>query len=385
MSYTVTRGTIEILTFQFFDAFTSGTFTGTSLTNVSIEAVVYSSGSLPATWSLGNTVEYDSGTAWKLQLEQIDTNQDYDHGIISINADEIQELELQINFEGDLIELLVPDSIPSAEAFGAFNVIWKPGSTYYVKRHNLEVLNMLFYDKTLPGLYNGSTLTNVNIAAIVYSDTKPPEIWTLSNSVVYVSGTTWSLQLEQLETNKDFEFGVISISADEIQDSELNIIFFGPLAQFLAIPGIATQETFGDFELILLPNITPDGIASQEAFGSLVVANIVLNAFQQLMEEDLDNIFDEMNEFSISGVVQHKNGATYSIPVIFDNEYTEINSGGYAPVISRQPMITCKDRFLVRPSRGDKFRVNNINYQILTYEPDGTGVAIITLQHERTN
>lgn len=201
--------------------------------------------------------------------------------------------------------------------------------------------------------------------------------------------------------------GAVNVTTTGISSSEA----FGALQISVTIHtvGIASEETFGDTALSTgTVNLNVTGIPSeeiigspvirnvlillvpsidsQEAFGLLNIGNHVKNSFMALMDEDLDAIMDEEDEFSIGAVYQHKNGLTISnLPVIFDNEFIEVSTDAQSPIISRQPMIGCKDRFKVRPTRGDKVIIQGVNYSVLTYEPDGTGWAVLTLQHERTN
>lgn len=181
-------------------------------------------------------------------------------------------------------------------------------------------------------------------------------------------------------TNVSYNIDLQSINSEE----DFGTITFDTGAVDITIESINSEESFGSVIVRNLWELVVPSISSLEAIGSISIAPFIQNDFMDLMDEDLDDIMDEEDEFSIPALYKYKEGSDEPISVIFDNEYVEVNTDTEASIISRQPMIGCKDRFKRRPTRGDKVIIKKVNYSVLTYEPDGTGWATITLQHERT-
>ena len=151
--------------------------------------------------------------------------------------------------------------------------------------------------------------------------------------------------------------------------------------------GIASQEAFGSHIVrnVLVIYLNASGIDSSESFGLPTIINIVRNAFQELMESDLEQGFFNLGEFAEIVVYIHKDGTTIQLPVIFDQDTVMVDPNTGAEILSRQPMIQAQTSdFYVTPDKGDKVIVRGVRYQVITYEPDGTGVASLRLHHERT-
>ena len=151
--------------------------------------------------------------------------------------------------------------------------------------------------------------------------------------------------------------------------------------------GIASQEAFGSHIVrnVLVIYLDASGIGSLESFGFPTIINIVRNAFQTLMESDLEQGFFNLGEFAEIVVYIHKDGTTIQLPVIFDQDTVMVDPNTGAEILSRQPMIQAQTSdFYVTPDKGDKVIVRGVRYQVITYEPDGTGVASLRLHHERT-
>ena len=268
---------------------------------------------------------------------------------------------------------IAPLGIPSEEAFGDVTLL--QGNIFILGQgipsaevFGLPIVNPQPVDISLSGMPSEEAFgqTSVGVGAVNLSVTG------IGSAEAF--GDLWiSYNIAPLGIPSEEAFG-----APAIDTGAVNLTF----------TGIDSEEAFGSSIVrhVLILDFDTLGIPSQETFGNFFVLPFVPNEFQALMDEDLDDIFDEEDEFSESGIVIHsRSGLTYAIPVILDNEYVEQRNDASVPVISRQPMITCKDRFREKPTRGDKYIFRGTNYQILTYEPDGTGVAILMLQKEKTN
>lgn len=151
--------------------------------------------------------------------------------------------------------------------------------------------------------------------------------------------------------------------------------------------GIASEEYFGSpiVRHVLIIDFSGTGIASAEAFGNPIVSVIVRNEFMTMMETDLQDGFFNEDEFAETAVYEFKNGSTISLPVIFDNETVMVDPDTGAEIISRNPMVQAQTSdFIYHPDKGDKMVIRGVRYQVVTHEPDGTGVSILHLHHERT-
>lgn len=127
------------------------------------------------------------------------------------------------------------------------------------------------------------------------------------------------------------------------------------------------------------------GIQSSEQWGYPIVIVVQKNEFQLLMETDLEEGFFSTSEFAETSLYIHKDGYQFPLVIIFDNESVEIDSATNTPVLSRNPVCQCQTLDFVREyKKGDIMIVRGVRYQVISNEPDGTGVSIIQLHHERT-
>ena len=69
-------------------------------------------------------------------------------------------------------------------------------------------------------------------------------------------------------------------------------------------------------------------------------------------------------------------GSRSSIDVIFNKEFFEIpgNEGG---VQSSQPVFYCRSSDVTNVEQGDTIQVDSITYNIVSVEPDNTGVTVL--------
>lgn len=151
--------------------------------------------------------------------------------------------------------------------------------------------------------------------------------------------------------------------------------------------GISSEEVFGSVIVrhVLLVNLSGAGITSEEIFGVPKVNLRILNTFMQIMETDLQEGFFNQEEFAQSGTYIYSNGETFELPIIYDNEMLTVDPDTGAEILSRQPMIQAQTSdFIHAPDKGDKIIINGVRYQIIDHVPDGTGVSIFRLHHERT-
>jgi hypothetical protein len=103
MSVSITRGQAATITDDGSGAITlndkdGGVYTGTTLTNQEVSALVYEDGGSQAAWTVSGVLTHISGNNWQLQLSESETNQSEAYGIIMVAADDIVPYQLNIVF-----------------------------------------------------------------------------------------------------------------------------------------------------------------------------------------------------------------------------------------------------------------------------------------------
>jgi hypothetical protein len=219
-------------------------------------------------------------------------------------------------------------------------------------------------------------------------------------NTISLSGINSSLQIQAINLKAKNTFSIESIT---------RTIYFGDIItrRTLKLNSVTTNLYFGIF------SITP---GNSDIVLSSLESNIILNdltlrhklvvAFSSLESsftignhaiqfESTTNFLNQIdkdwvqitqnNEFFIDGIfVSNRWGKTQNIKVLFDDNYESINA--FQPILGMtNPRITCMDKFQYRPVKNDKMIINGVNYTINSYEPDGTGIAVIQLQNEKTN
>jgi hypothetical protein len=101
------------------------------------------------------------------------------------------------------------------------------------------------------------------------------------------------------------------------------------------------------------------------------------------MANDLQSTFFNGNDFARSATYTPITGAAYSLAVIFDAAYQEVEVGASIPVMSTQPQAQVIETDLqAEPANGEKLTVDGIVYLVREYQPDGTGVGVLKLTKE---
>lgn len=75
--------------------------------------------------------------------------------------------------------------------------------------------------------------------------------------------------------------------------------------------------------------------------------------------------------------------ATYSgatINGIFDNETVPMDAGGTAQVHQQQPRFTCRTTDVSGVASGDTITISAVDYNIVAWIHDGTGVTVLQLE-----
>ena len=97
---------------------------------------------------------------------------------------------------------------------------------------------------------------------------------------------------------------------------------------------------------------------------------------------DLTAIFD-VDDFASTVSYRRKLGlGDSSIIGIFDNETVPMDAGGIASVHQEQPRFTCKTSDVQSIAEDDYIIVNSIEYRVVAWLHDGTGVTTIQLEKQ---
>ena len=217
---------------------------------------------------------------------------------------------------------------------------------------------------------------------------------------IILSGKTSTLQIQKSTIKNINNIGITSI---------VRVTYYGDITarRTLRINSVTTNLSFG------LISITPGAIGvllggknSDLAINEFILRKKLVVTFsslyssftmgnQGIVYKSTTKFLDKVDsdwvqvsgceEFYIDGVfISNRWGITHNIKVLFDNNYESVNA--FQPVLGlTNPRVTCMDKFQFKPVKNDKIIVNGVNYTITAYEPDGTGIATLQLQNERTN
>lgn len=98
--------------------------------------------------------------------------------------------------------------------------------------------------------------------------------------------------------------------------------------------------------------------------------------------DDLTSIFD-VDEFASSVTYRRKlNQGESTITGIFDNETVPVDAGGIAAVHQEQPRFTCRTADIPYIAEDDYLIVNTVDYRVVAWLHDGTGVTIVQLEKQ---
>lgn len=152
------------------------------------------------------------------------------------------------------------------------------------------------------------------------------------------------------------------------------------------VGGIASAETFGSVAVQWSQIIIVGGIGTGEALGGPLVFPVTRNALGTQFENDLTDIFMNADEFAEPILYQYANGETITFNAIFDNEYLAVDPDTRVGVMAHDPVLWVKTSIFGNKElqKGDLAQVRGAWYQVMTNEPDGTGLSSLTLHKRKT-
>jgi hypothetical protein len=91
---------------------------------------------------------------------------------------------------------------------------------------------------------------------------------------------------------------------------------------------------------------------------------------------DLD-IFLNTDDFAVEAILP----TGISIHVIFHNEYDQVSLMGMG-LESRDPYFEAKESDVSDLSQGETITIDEVEYKIIRFEPDGTGISKVYLSKD---
>jgi hypothetical protein len=129
--------------------------------------------------------------------------------------------------------------------------------------------------------------------------------------------------------------------------------------------------------------IDPTTYSSGATATAPTVAVISRDTFKDGLLDDLDNVFHNTAEFAEEVVYFYRSGESHTLAAVFDEEHSQMDLDTGAPVIASEPTFHCPTRqFTKEPGKGDSVRIRNREFQVISVEPDGTGVTVVVLRRD---
>jgi hypothetical protein len=102
------------------------------------------------------------------------------------------------------------------------------------------------------------------------------------------------------------------------------------------------------------------------------------------IDDDLTNVFFNTDDFAKAAIWTPSGGSAADIVVIFDDEYTGTNLGT-GELDTASPQVRIKSSTVTSITPGDSIVVDSTTYYVLSVQPDGTGVTLVTLSKKQVN
>ena len=87
-------------------------------------------------------------------------------------------------------------------------------------------------------------------------------------------------------------------------------------------------------------------------------------------------------DFGVSVTYTVQGGSAVTITGIFDNDYSEISSGGMVGFAMQQPRLLVRTSDVANCTEGDTFVVGGVTYHSTVVQDDGTGMTVVVLERQ---
>jgi hypothetical protein len=281
------------------------------------------------------------------------------------------------------VQLLV-SSIPSSASFGTTQIDMQIRVDGILSSESWGDTQVEF-QVALSSIPSSETWGTVQVNQQIQLDSIPSsEAW--DNPHIIISSHIFVQSIQSSEA-----WGTPSISGpqaifvDSILSSELwgSPVIIRDLQ--VLVQSIPSSERWGDLQVIIEQFIIIDpGIVSSESWGIPHVSLPYVSSFKRMMEQDLDEGFFNDEEFAMPITITYADGYTHQIKAIFDNEYMSIDADTGAPVMSRNPVIWMQEsKYKRQYTQGCHVRINGVTYRCMEPQPDGTGLLVLELHHQK--
>ncbi len=137
----------------------------------------------------------------------------------------------------------------------------------------------------------------------------------------------------------------------------------------------------GDARWLPMP-IDPIDIPQMYTFMGFYYISIlcVVPKFKEYLEDDLDDVFINTDEFAIPGIYIDSENNSYSLPGIYSYPYQEASPDVTVGMQSMAPIYKIQESDIVGVvKRGDKLKICHGTFEVVEARPDGVGVMDLTL------
>jgi|GEM_PF-3215475 len=124
-----------------------------------------------------------------------------------------------------------------------------------------------------------------------------------------------------------------------------------------------------------------NSIPSNKNVQTPTVTTIERNDFQKMLEQDMDELFFNTDEFAINITYHHsRDNTSQTIPALFDNDFDTIGMDGLE-VMAGHPRILIKAKSIhPQPVEGDQVIVEGLRYNVFGVPGTNLGMTEIYLK-----
>lgn len=89
-----------------------------------------------------------------------------------------------------------------------------------------------------------------------------------------------------------------------------------------------------------------------------------------------------LTDFGLDLTYTVQGGSAVTIKGIFDNDYSEISSGGMVGFAMQQPRLLVRTSDVQNCTEGDTFVIGGVTYHSTVVQDDGTGMTVVVLERQ---
>jgi len=128
-------------------------------------------------------------------------------------------------------------------------------------------------------------------------------------------------------------------------------------------------------------SVNPPSYINTSEYGTVTTTIVGIGVFRQCMEDDLEDIIFNEDEFAEPVQYTHVTGEEREYIAIVDDPNYSSNVGTNIDISTREMCIRLQESKLARrPNNKDVVIVRGISYNIIDPDPDGVGTITLKLQ-----